>query len=312
MILLLASSLYDDDPQITTLEKSLKSRGGKYYRLNPLNPQEWRNMRLELSEGQRPKLLVGDTDITPSHIMLSRNLRVDCIIDVPTECNYPTLYRSKIQSFINDILICFRDSTWFPGTRCNVDVGECKPYVYDIAYQLGLKIPSVSVNAFEQENKQLPEYRKILGPPFTITYDSSQGKEVAVTLINNRNNCTGVGGIPWQWQYKINPQLHIRCAISREKVWSFSVPESILAGRSLREAQETDGISWKSHTLPRNVVKATQNLLRHLGLKFACPEFLVDKSGKYVFIDLNPCGDWYGFGDEEISISIADHIVSML
>lgn len=56
--------------------------------------------------------------------------------------------------------------------------------------------------------------------------------------------------------------------------------------------------------------KTIKRLLKKLKLKYACPEFLLTKEGRLVFIDLNPCGDWMGFfNKEEERVKISHGII---
>ena len=140
------------------------------------------------------------------------------------------------------------------------------------------------------------------------------GNEVPTTLVNEKNtDSTPLMGLPWQWQTVINLKKHIRCIVVGNKIWTYSLSESQLNGRSLREANESDdAFVWREDKLPSMVQNNLLCLLAEIGLRYSAPEFLVDKNNNYIFIDLNPCGDWLGFSNEKDGQKIAREIVAKL
>ncbi len=312
MILVFASSLYSIDKQNEPLYDALKSSGKEFIFLNPLNYKELQRLQLVSSFGAN-KLLFNGRGISPSTIFHSRLLRTDCLIDLPESCLYPSFLRQKIGSFLEEIIFCFRDVNIFPGKYNSIQLGESKCAVYQLAYDAGLAVPTNTINAFFAPTNDI-NYRKALGFPFSISLNTEMGKEVAVTLLNERNaKKSTLIGFPWQWQTAIKLQKHVRCIIVGDRIWTYSLSESQLNGRSLREAHEDDSeLLWQEDELPLGVQNGLIRLLSMIGLGYSAPEFLVDTSGNYVFIDLNPCGDWFGFSNEKDGTEIAHEIIAKL
>ena len=70
-------------------------------------------------------------------------------------------------------------------------------------------------------------------------------------------------------------------------------------------------INWKPHSLPAEISSQILKLMKNLSVCMASPEFLVDKNGDYILIDLNPCGDWYGFFSKIQRKEILDSIIQL-
>jgi hypothetical protein len=81
-------------------------------------------------------------------------------------------------------------------------------------------------------------------------------------------------------------------------------------GSSLGDENQT--LNRRLFELPVSVAKKLANLREILGVQFCCPEFLFNKKGELTLIDINPCGDWYGFFPEERSREIASAIANVL
>jgi hypothetical protein len=75
---------------------------------------------------------------------------------------------------------------------------------------------------------------------------------------------------------------------------------------------ETKEISWEKIKLPEIIIVRILSLIQELNLEYACPEFLLSEDGEYYFIDLNPCGDWFGFGTQKDNKAIAEAIATKL
>lgn len=312
MILVFASSLYSTDKQNNLLYDALKSSGKDFVFLNPLHYEELRRLQLISSFGV-DRLLFDSRDISPSTIFYSRLLRADCLIDLPEGCLYPSFLRQKISSFLEEIVFCFREANIFPGKYENIRLGESKCAVYQLAHNSGLTIPTKTINSFFVPTNDIG-YKKVLGFPFSISLNTEIGKEVAVTLLNEKNSeKSTLIGFPWQWQTMVKPRKHIRCVVVGDRLWTYSLSEPQLNGRSLREAHEDDGkLLWQEDKLPVGVQNGLFRLLSAIGLGYSAPEFLVDTNDNYVFIDLNPCGDWFGFSNEKDCAEIAHELVAKL
>ena len=312
MIVVFASSLHSNDRQKELLFQSMNNSGKEFLFLNPLDYKSLDRIQL-VSVGGLTKLYFEDKEVTPTTFFYSRLWRTDCIIDFPDNVIYPNLFRQKIHSFLEEIIFCFKEVKSFPGRYDDIRLGESKCALYSLAHVCGLDTPYVTTNSFRKPDNI--DYRKVLGSPFSISLNTEMREEVAVTLLNeiDYSISSDLLGLPWQWQSQVKPQRHIRCVIVGKKVWTYSLDDKYLKSRSLREANDNgDTLIWKAESLPPEVEKNLLRLLKKIGLEYSSPEFLIDVNGNYIFIDLNPCGDWFGFSNEKDGSKIAQEIIARL
>lgn len=309
MILIFASSLYENDPQIDLLITTLKSESLEFVLINPLDYESIKNIKISIYNGV-VNFYYKDKIVDINTVYIARQIRSDCIIKFPILCDCTTLYRQKVEYFISETYALLSDKKWFPGNNIAIKNGDLKINLYKIAFEVGLSPPHSTINSFDCPNVNL--YRKVLGYPFSISYSIEEQEEIAVTLFNKKENFQDGYGLPWQWQSYIEPLTHLRCVCVGDKIWCFYAEENQLNKKSLREAQEDTDIIWQNYILPKKHKTSLKSLMARLNLSFACPEFIIDTNGKYQFIDLNPCGDWYGFGTDEENVEIAHEIVANL
>ncbi len=312
MILILASSLYEDDPQIELLVDSLIEKGKKFRVINSLDHNSLAGLCL-VQEGKNIVLVDEDGEnISPSKIFISRLVRSDCVIEFPPGCIYTTMYRQKVESFVREIVMSFPEVRIFPGNWDSILKAEVKSYLLGVAFDCGLSVPPITKTCFGNPGSDFT-YRKVLGYPFSISFNKRTREEIALTMFNGQVSTSDDHFcLPWQWQTEIKTSLHIRCVVVGSLVRAYVSNWKLFPGEDLRSVQENVDLVWAVYTLPKNLEDKVFSLMNCLGLEFACPEFLVDQDGNHVFIDLNPCGDWYGFVNEDENILIAKEIVKKL
>lgn len=309
MILILSSSLYSIDPQVDLLVETLKKQCVDFILVNPLSHESIKDIKISLVDGDF-EFSYKNKIIDIDGVYVARQIRSDCIISFPENCECTSLYRQKIEDFIFDLCTVFSKKDWFPGKVSSIREGDSKLHIYKLASNLGIRIPDFTINSFERPS--FGSYRKVLGYPFSISFSSEDKEEIAITLLNEKEDGLDTYGLPWQWQSYIIPIAQIRCICVGNKIWTFRADQKQFGNKSLREVQETKDIVWERCSLPENERDSLLRLLQATKLSFACPEFIIDEDGKYNFIDLNPCGDWYGFGSEEESLEIATEITQNL
>lgn len=84
---------------------------------------------------------------------------------------------------------------------------------------------------------------------------------------------------------------------------------------------EDDEVDWRAvdrralryhaHRIPEGLGQRCRLMLRRLGLTYGCLDFVLTTAGEYVFLEVNPSGQW-GWIDEETGSSITESIIRLL
>lgn len=309
MIIIFCSDPFPNNPAIELLGQSLQKADAPFLHINPHNLEG--NLSLVYRTGNKPHLLLDDKMIEPSAFYLLNQWRTDAAIRFRVQQKYPALYRSRLLQFLQDVRFCFEKVRWIPGKLEAIERGESKPMVFAAANNIGLKVPGYTIDSmFAPGDVGEISYQKGLGYPFIISINTEAEKEVAITSTNRilDKKLFVHDGMFWQWQEPIESIAQIRSFVCRSKVWSAIWERSEKVDLRLSSQVQKEEIVWKDYSLPADISLKVQILLAQLGLSGASPEFLLTKSGDLILIDLNPCGDWYGFFDDNTHEAIADHI----
>ena len=95
-----------------------------------------------------------------------------------------------------------------------------------------------------------------------------------------------------------------------EKLWDIRVTivgESIYAAAIHSQETASARVDWrradvelehKKHVLPDDIAKACRRLMKVLNLRFGAIDFVLTPDGQYVFLEINPNGQWLWIEDK--------------
>ncbi|OGD66764.1 hypothetical protein A2442_01415 [Candidatus Campbellbacteria bacterium RIFOXYC2_FULL_35_25] len=259
----------------------------------------------------------GQKIISPQKVYVMNVWRTDSIIRLPPDFDKPQLIRNRVSQFVNDIRFIFEDCMWVPGRIEDIERADSKMRLFKEAVSCGLNVPRFTIDSPHYDGKfGIPVYKKSLGYPFSISYSKQKKKEVAVIttnlLVDKESDSVG-DGLLWQWQAPILSSKQIRCHVVGNKIWSVMWDRGVCGVEDYRHTSniKNEVINWKPHSLPAEISSQILKLMKNLSVCMASPEFLVDKNGDYILIDLNPCGDWYGFFSKIQRKEILDSIIQL-
>ena len=315
MILIFSSKLSGDDEAAGLLSQKIRTIGSDVVLINPHS--DLSKIAL-LQKGRKLELLVDGKPCFPRVVYVATPWRCDAIINAE---KYPNSLRSRTQQFLQDIRFAFEDVTWLPGKYESIERADSKPGLMRLAGQDGLKTPLFTLNAHTPGDVKVESgvYQKHLGPPFVVSINTEKGIEVGVTttnLFHSDSKTIRLEKQPWQWQQPIHSVAQVRCFVVDERVWAVRwehdpSQDGIWDYRYANEVKELP-VRWYPYELPHATAEALLCLMQKLKLRIASPEFLITSNGNHVFIDMNPCGDWFGFFSAEDNQEIIETLARLL
>lgn len=98
---------------------------------------------------------------------------------------------------------------------------------------------------------------------------------------------------PSLFQEYIEKEYEIRITVLEDKVIGIKIDSqnSKLSAVDYRR-YDFENVSYTHIDLPKNVEKFCTDLIKHYGLAFGEIDMIYSKSGRYVFLELNPNGQW--------------------
>ncbi|OYE02309.1 MvdC family ATP-grasp ribosomal peptide maturase [Nostoc sp. 'Peltigera membranacea cyanobiont' 232] len=117
---------------------------------------------------------------------------------------------------------------------------------------------------------------------------------------------------PMVFQEQIPKQSELRVVYVNGHVFVGALEASVYAADKVdwRKPGVEVG-AWQHHQLPDEVVRRLQAFMGKFGLLFGALDFIVTPSGEYVFLEVNPIGEW-GMLEKDLDLPISSAIADTL
>ncbi|MBG0826871.1 hypothetical protein HS041_03670 [Planomonospora sp. ID67723] len=121
-----------------------------------------------------------------------------------------------------------------------------------------------------------------------------------------------IGTSPVILQPNVPKSLELRVTVVGDRIFAVEIDSQ--SARSTRQDWrhfEDDRIPYRIHALPPEVADRCLALLRSFGLSFGAIDFILTPQGEYVFLEINPNGQW-GWIEQWTGLPIARAIADWL
>ena len=117
---------------------------------------------------------------------------------------------------------------------------------------------------------------------------------------------------PMVFQAEIPKQLELRVVVVNGQTFVGAL-ESSQYNHSAVDWRRPgiDPGAWQHHTLPDSLLQQLQIFMANLGLNFGAFDFILTPAGEYVFLEVNPGGEW-GMLERDLDLPISHAIADFL
>ncbi|MFI0445478.1 MvdC/MvdD family ATP grasp protein [Actinomadura sp. 6N118] len=204
--------------------------------------------------------------------------------------------------------------------RPDVDaVGELKPFQLELAKRLGLRVPRTLITNDPQEVVDLLDASDgpIVYKAFTggvIHYPGAFPAGLLTTVVGDeiRENLDRVGHTMCMFQEYIEKAYEVRLTVMGNTYFPVTISSQERDNTRVDWRGETTDMPYGPyHPLPEEIVKKTQALLAELGAVYAAVDFIVTPSGEYIFLEVNPMGQFMWM-QHDMGLALGDHFAELL
>ena len=198
----------------------------------------------------------------------------------------------------------------------SIALAENKIRQLALAAELGFDLPETIVtndpdSAVEFSSKQ-PIIAKPLKNALIHAADAERVMFTSRVEITANTERSAIQVAPVILQREIEKSFDIRVTVVGEQVFAASIdsqahPETQVDWRRSSE----QNLEHLPHELPTKLAAKCVSLTKKLGLRFGAIDFVLDRAGKYWFLEINPNGQW-GWIETRTGFPIAAAIVSEL
>jgi glutathione synthase/RimK-type ligase-like ATP-grasp enzyme len=218
------------------------------------------------------------------------------------------------------ILSRFRDALWVSKAEAIFRAND-KLLQLETAARLGFNVPDTLLTSSPQEAKLFIAKHPSVVTKFVqksgVFTKEDRGYAMYTSFVDNKTDLSGLHLAPAFFQQAIEG-IDIRATVVGKKVFAATVR----VGEAIKEPP-SHVRDWRTNYYQNNVIEAFDlpkkiaelcvEHVRELGLKFGALDLMMDKKGKFWFLENNPNGQW-GFVElatgQPIGKAIADLLQS--
>ena len=118
---------------------------------------------------------------------------------------------------------------------------------------------------------------------------------------------------PMTFQERVPKAFELRITAVGDQLFAARINSQVEAAASLDWRRKgSDMIAqWQHHALPDDIQKRIRTVMQRLGLHYGAFDFIVTPTGDYVFLEVNPWGEWF-WKQEYPGLPIAQAIAGLL
>lgn len=197
-----------------------------------------------------------------------------------------------------------------------IEMAEDKPHQLQLAASLGFDIPETLVTNDLTMAREFTAAGGFVGKPLKsgLVKGLESDRIIFTTRVNlaDEHDPNALRAMPIILQREIPKQLDIRVTVVGQRVFAASIDSQVDPDTSVdwRRTSAPD-LPHAQHELPELLAARCVALTSRLGLRFGAIDFVLDPSGRYWFLEINPNGQW-GWIQTRTGHPIAEAIVTEL
>lgn len=317
MVLLITNK---DDVTTDFIVNRLNKIGAKYYRLNTEDLMSSIGINFDI---ERNEYVLIDQE---------KNQNVDLSSVKSVYYRRPVLPKIKIGSLSegeNEFVIreiaylleglykILNDRFWISPVT-SIREAENKIYQLLVARDIGLEIPVSLITTSQAKAETFLKQLKgncVIKPIKNGKIDNHENPMVVFTSLITCGDIglmDGVKNCPTYLQSKIEKVADIRVTVVGKKVFSTKIHSQEFEETMIdwRKGENTK-IRHERIKLPPEIEVKCMELIDRLGLHFGAIDFVLDRDTRYVFLEINPNGQW-GWIEKRLGYDISGEIVQLL
>jgi hypothetical protein len=212
------------------------------------------------------------------------------------------------------------DTAWLPGTFAAIRRADNKQLQLSLAVELGFEIPPTLITNDPEEF--LAFYRhhngNLIDKLPSSVLPTSQGSTGELMRYTQPVTTRDVGYArrlrhsPVMFQSRIAKKFELRITVIDDQVLAAEIYSQATWRTQLDwRRYDWDHTPYRPHALPDDIRDRCVELTRRLGLRFGAIDMIVTPEGGYVFLEINPNGQWR-WVEDQAGLPISDALCDAL
>lgn len=196
-----------------------------------------------------------------------------------------------------------------------------KPWQQRVARECGLLTPrTLMTNNPEQAREFLKScphgaIAKMLSA-FAVYGERNEERVVFTTALKAEHieKLDGLRYCPMVFQERIEKRLELRITAIGRRLFTAAVDSAKMPGAEVDWREKGVALlrSWSDYSLPAEVEQSLHRYMDRIGMQYSAIDMLVEPSGRHLFLEANPAGEFYWLEDNEPRFPLVDTLADVL
>lgn len=224
--------------------------------------------------------------------------------------------QEEIAKTIEGLWRLYQTSLWVNYPDAN-KFADNKLYQLQLAGALGLEIPKTLITISPEEARSFfAECKeKVIVKAISKSWLESNNKVsvIRTNQITGKDNkrLDAVRNCPTFFQELVEKSSELRVTIIGEKIFCCQIHSQENEVTKIDYKRDINSLRHNSFELPQPIAEKCLKMMTALNLKFATLDFIKTPSGRFVFLELNPNGQWL-WVEQKTDLPIADALIEYL
>ena len=213
------------------------------------------------------------------------------------ESKYITMISKDIIAIVNGIVDSFDGKVLTKPFKLRKV--ENKVFQLKIANEIGFSMPSTLITNNTLNSNIFVKSKSIIKPLTTGKILDKNIYEIYQTNIINKVE-DDISLTPIYLQSYVTKQYEVRVTIIKEKIF----PVRIDSHNDIDWRKNEEKNKYSIMKLPENIERQCKKLLKIMDIEFGAIDFIVDKNNNWIFLEINPNGQWLWL-EEKLILNIS-------
>jgi glutathione synthase/RimK-type ligase-like ATP-grasp enzyme len=311
-----------NDAHVDYIIPNLKKRGANVLRINTEDFPRKNSINIALADGYHNFTLLtifGNTDISSiCSVWYRRPGKPEPSFAIANE-EYIKFFYNETQEVLNALYLLV-DCLWVNHPN-DIRLSDNKIYQLVQAKKLGFNIPNTIVTTNPEIAKDFIASSKnsvIIKPLKYIIlngYSNQKNKTIYTSLVSSgeMDFLEEIKLCPVLMQENIIKDIELRVTVIGEKVFTAAIQsqKSDITRIDWRKGINKFVLEYSVYNLPENIEQLCISLVRSMNLKFGAIDIIKTHAGEYIFLEINPNGQWLWI-ELATGMPIGDSLVDLL
>lgn len=304
-----------EDVTVDIIVNKLNERSIPYYRFNTEDLVEEIEVTFDFEHDaaflyeKRKKLELNLNDV---HSVYFRRAKLPEFYSLSDISEIERNYLKKESYYLLQGIYDFLSAKFWLNDYWAIRKAENKIFQLQLAKKTGFNVPdSLITNCIDSAEKFIKEKECIIKPIKTGAIDGGS-KSIFTNILSPQDELNRIQFFPSFFQQHIKKQADIRLTIVGHHIFSAQINSQDREDTKVDwRAGNSMSLEYNHIRLPDNLISKCRKFMQCLDLNYGALDFILEPSGKFTFLEINPNGQW-GWIENRLNLQISDAIIDLL